>query len=235
MSVIARCAATPRICDRPKLVTAWTTVATPAARAIGSSSSCRPLPITSSMTYFDERRQHDAGQAADQHQRQADRQPAAMRPDQLADLAPRRRGVDLLLRRVGGRPRRAARPARRARSALRMLGAPDLECIAMMPSVLGHESQFSAFGTASVNGAIARLEGRRLRRHHRVFAVHRPDRGLQRGSSWCSRRSAPGASTGCSPTTPSPRTSSSSPSVLVITQCRLISCAVSLPTFEMRM
>ena len=53
MSVMARCAATPRICERPKLVIAWTTVAAPAASAIGISSSCRPLPITSSMTYLD--------------------------------------------------------------------------------------------------------------------------------------------------------------------------------------
>ena len=53
MSVMARCAATPRICDRPKLVNACTIVAPPAASAIGTSSSCLPLPMTSSMTYLE--------------------------------------------------------------------------------------------------------------------------------------------------------------------------------------
>ncbi len=53
MSVMARCAATPRICESPKLVNACTIVAPPAARAIGTSSSCLPFPITSSMTYLE--------------------------------------------------------------------------------------------------------------------------------------------------------------------------------------
>jgi hypothetical protein len=52
MSVIARCAATPRICDRMKDVTAWTSVAAPAASAIGTSRSVRPFPTTSSSRYF---------------------------------------------------------------------------------------------------------------------------------------------------------------------------------------
>jgi len=54
MSVIARWAATPRICESAKEVTAWTIVAAPAAMAIGISSSVRRLPMTSSISHFDE-------------------------------------------------------------------------------------------------------------------------------------------------------------------------------------
>jgi hypothetical protein len=57
-----------------------------------------------------QRRQNDAGKAADHHQRQADRQPPPMHPDQLAELTPRGLRVDLLLRRrhAGSRRRRSA-------------------------------------------------------------------------------------------------------------------------------
>src|SRR5437764_738413 len=40
MSVMARCAATPRICDKPNPVTAWTNVAAPAA-ASGCAGAAR--------------------------------------------------------------------------------------------------------------------------------------------------------------------------------------------------
>ena len=53
MSVMARCAATPRICESAKEVTACTIVAAPAASAIGSSSSVRCLPTTSSISHLE--------------------------------------------------------------------------------------------------------------------------------------------------------------------------------------
>src|SRR5256885_1084367 len=52
MSVMARCAATPRICDRPNPVTACTSVAAPVASARGSSNSGRCWPITRSMSHL---------------------------------------------------------------------------------------------------------------------------------------------------------------------------------------
>jgi hypothetical protein len=45
---------------------------------------------------------------------------------------------------------------------------------------------------------------------------------------------SPGPSTGCSPTTPGPRTLSTSPSALVMIHSRLTSCTVSGPSLEMR-
>src|SRR2546428_6043387 len=54
MSVIARWAATPRICGRPKPVMACTGVAPPAASASGSSSSGRGWLITRSITHLEE-------------------------------------------------------------------------------------------------------------------------------------------------------------------------------------
>ena len=53
ISVIARCAATPRTCDSANDVTAWMKVAAPAASARGISRSARCLPITSSIRYLD--------------------------------------------------------------------------------------------------------------------------------------------------------------------------------------
>src|SRR5829696_5716588 len=50
-----------------------------------------------------ERRNHDAGEPADQHQRQADRQAAPMHPDQFAKLAPRGLRIQFLLRGCRGR------------------------------------------------------------------------------------------------------------------------------------
>ena len=52
MSVMARCAATPRICDSANPVIAVTTVAPAAASAIGTSRSDRPLPSTSSTIHL---------------------------------------------------------------------------------------------------------------------------------------------------------------------------------------
>ena len=100
MSVMARCAATPRICDRPKLVTAWTTVAAPAAIAIGISSSTRPLPITSSITYLD-----SSGSTMPASRLNIIKvRPIVSRRrcthTQLAELAPRCLGIDFLLGRA---------------------------------------------------------------------------------------------------------------------------------------
>src|SRR3954466_13310746 len=44
---------------------------------------------------------------------------------------------------------------------------------------------------------------------------------------------SPGASTGCSPTTPSPRTSCLRPVPSVMIQCRVLSCTVSVPELVM--
>jgi hypothetical protein len=73
MSVMARCAATPRICESAKAVTAWMTVAAPAASAIGISRSVRPLPMTSSMSHLDE-----AGRTS------PDTRPMSIRPRPMA-------------------------------------------------------------------------------------------------------------------------------------------------------
>ena len=55
MSVIARCAATPRICELANDVAASTTVAAPAAIASFGSRSQFCWPTTSSIRYFDVR------------------------------------------------------------------------------------------------------------------------------------------------------------------------------------
>ena len=49
MSVMARWAATPRICDSPNEAIAWTIAATPTAAAITPSRSARFCPTTWSM------------------------------------------------------------------------------------------------------------------------------------------------------------------------------------------
>src|SRR5262245_38402625 len=54
MSVMARCAATPRSCESANDVEAWRRVARPAAAASGTRSSPRLFPMTSSMRYFEE-------------------------------------------------------------------------------------------------------------------------------------------------------------------------------------
>ena len=93
MSVMARCAATPRICDSANEVTAWTT----RGGARGQRDRQQQIGAALADHLVDEPlrrgRQHEPRQAADEHQRQAERQPAAMGPDQLARLAPRGRGA----------------------------------------------------------------------------------------------------------------------------------------------
>ena len=107
MSVMARCAATPRICDRPKLVMRLDDGRRARRQRDRHQQVVPPLADHVVDDVLRQRRQHDAGQAADHHQRQADRQPPAMHPDQLAELAPRRRRVELLLGgRAGSPPRR---------------------------------------------------------------------------------------------------------------------------------
>ncbi len=53
ISVMARCAATPKTCEIANDVTACTTVAAPAAIAMVESSSARCLMMTSSTRYFE--------------------------------------------------------------------------------------------------------------------------------------------------------------------------------------
>src|SRR5687767_12843445 len=53
ISVMARCAATPRTCESVNEVTACTTVAPPATSAMVASRSARCLPMTSSIRYFE--------------------------------------------------------------------------------------------------------------------------------------------------------------------------------------
>ena len=108
MSVMARCAATPSVCEIAKLVIAWTTVAAPAASAIGISRSWRALPITSSMTTFDSAGSTMPARRDDQHQRQADRQATAVLVEQLARFAPGRAGVERLLLAGLGRGRQSS-------------------------------------------------------------------------------------------------------------------------------
>jgi hypothetical protein len=53
MSVMARCAATPSICESANELTACTSVAAPAASAIVVNSSPFRLMMTSSIRYFE--------------------------------------------------------------------------------------------------------------------------------------------------------------------------------------
>src|SRR5438132_4523550 len=55
--------------------------------------------------------------------------------------------------------------------------------------------------------------------------------GVWRGQPDVYVNDSPGASTGCLPTTPGPRTSSTWPVPSVMIQCRVTSCAVSVPSF----
>src|SRR5215468_1311300 len=56
--------------------------------------------------------------------------------------------------------------------------------------------------------------------------------GVVNGHPEVYSKDCPGCNTGCSPTTPGPRTSSTFPFSSVMTQCRLINCTVSEPSFE---
>ena len=99
MSVIARCAATPSTCESAKPVAACTSVAAPAASASGQQQIAARLPITSSIRTFEVAGRTRPGEPADEHQSQAERQASAVRPDQLARLAPDVCPRRLLLRR----------------------------------------------------------------------------------------------------------------------------------------
>ena len=56
--------------------------------------------------------------------------------------------------------------------------------------------------------------------------------GVVRGQKLVYSNSSPGASVGCSPTTPGPCTRWVSPLPSMMIHSRLTSCAVSCPTFE---
>jgi hypothetical protein len=87
-------------------------------------------------------------------------------------------------------------------------------------------------GIVSVNGAI-RPRTRAVVGQHLVAARIEPG-GLQHRAGGVLEVLA-GRSQGCSPTTPSPRTSTTLPLSSVISQCRLISRAGTLPLLWMRM
>ncbi len=63
---------------------------------------------------------------------------------------------------------------------------------------------------------------------------HIEPKGVVRGHADVYSNASPGASTGCSPTTPGPRTSSVCPSASVINHARETSWTVSRPSFAMR-
>src|SRR4051812_38020755 len=59
-------------------------------------------------------------------------------------------------------------------------------------------------------------------------------RGVSRTHPLVYSKCSPGRRVGCSPTTPGPRTCSTLPLPSVMIQCRLFSCAVSVPSLLMR-
>ena len=184
ISVIARCAATPRICELRNDVTAWIAVATPPAIAIGSSSSWRPLPMTSSTRYFDE-----AGSTRPARRLisistrpRASRWRCAQSSSRASRHAAEADTFFLPAAAVVGRTRRHRRSAAPC--------APRAPCSGRRIAMNGHR-QLSALGTASVNGAIRASNVSPLGPHHRVAAVHRADVGLQRDNSSCTRSSCP--------------------------------------------
>jgi hypothetical protein len=61
-----------------------------------------------------------------------------------------------------------------------------------------------------------------------------PD-GVSSGAPLVYSNAVPGWSTGCSPTTPAPRTSRTRPFASVMRQCRERSCTVSPPVFSIVM
>ena len=101
MSVIARCAATPRTCDSANDVTAWTMVASTGGEGERHQHVRPALADDVVDQELGRGGKHETHQAVDQHERQAERQPALAREDQGARLAPGRLSRNLLLRSLG--------------------------------------------------------------------------------------------------------------------------------------
>ena len=97
MSVMARWAATPRICESPNDVIGLDD-GCDAGRERQRRQQINPLfsddlvdqPLGGS-------RQHQAGAAADEHEDEPDAKPTAVGPDELARFPPRGRGSDAIL------------------------------------------------------------------------------------------------------------------------------------------
>ena len=91
--------------------------------------------------------------------------------------------------------------------------------------------QLTTPGTARVKGAIsARNVSPATVRMEYAPCIDPTD--VRSGQKLVYSKTDPGRSSGCSPTTPGPSTRSSLPSESVMIHSRLMSCAVSLPTFE---
>jgi hypothetical protein len=86
MSVMARCAATPRICEFANELAASTSVAVLDGDVV--HEQLRRI------------RQHEARHAADDHQHEAEHQSASVFPDERARLFPRLGAQAFLLRRL---------------------------------------------------------------------------------------------------------------------------------------
>ncbi len=144
---------------------------------------------------------------------------------------PRPRPSSCLPRSSADRPRArsARRRARRAACSARAIASQPLD-----HGVLVSSHQLSALGTASVNGAMLRVEQSRRRAAPSCSCRASCRRWSSADSSWCTRSSCPVRAPAACRRRPSPRTSCTSPSASVMIQCRLSSCAVSSPTFEMR-
>ena len=142
MSVIAFCAATPRICDRPNDVTAWTSVARPTIQASRGKQSTRPLDDVVDQVLRGQR-QDEPGHAVDQHQHQAERQAPAARPDEVARLLPGRGPANLLLAGLFGHACRGLRSRRGPR------GPAPLLILSELVADLG--SRFSPPGSLEVS------------------------------------------------------------------------------------
>src|SRR5438105_15466103 len=91
--------------------------------------------------------------------------------------------------------------------------------------------QLTTPGTARLNGSIRASKVSPLS----VFIVYVPcidPKDVRSGQKLVYSNDSPGLRIGCSPTTPGPMTRSVLPSESVMTHSRLMSCAVSLPSFS---
>ena len=95
MSVMARCAATPRICDSAERGDGLHD----GGRAGRERERQQQIRAFVADHFVDQplgrRGQHQPGEAADEHQHEAEAEAPAVSPDELARFAPRGRGTDL--------------------------------------------------------------------------------------------------------------------------------------------
>ena len=189
MSVMAFCAATPRICDRPNDVIACTTVASPTAHASVGSSSSRCLPMTSSIRYLDGDRQREPGDAADEHQHEPERQAPRAAPRSARALPPRRRTSGSSSWEPSGRPRLTRVPIRSVIVQPHALLAPVGACLTSCPRTRDEP----------------RAHGRDGRDRAGVAVAKHDDAELGRGDGQSGRRDSPAVDPPCPSMTTSPR------------------------------